>query len=81
MKDKAGRIVIWQWPNALLTAWLVLKLATMLLQDGRLDSGLRNLSSAVLFAWAYLEITQGVIYFRKGLGVVVMLIIMINYFR
>jgi hypothetical protein len=81
IKDKHGHIVLWQTPNVLLYSWIVLKVVTWLLSTSHLKSGLGQLSTAILFAWAYLEATKGVNYFRKLLGAVVLGMIVIGFFR
>jgi hypothetical protein len=70
-KDQNGRIVIWQWPNVPLFAWLALKTIAMLSNDPQRAASFSNLSTAFLFTWAFLELTQGVTVFRKLLGLVV----------
>lgn len=78
-RDQSGRIVLWQWPNIPLICWGLLKVAAMV-STGHLQSALSNSSTAFLFAWAYLELTQGVNYFRRALGAVVLLMILISFF-
>lgn len=77
-KDKKGHIVLWQWPNLPLYGWIVCKILSLLLR-GDLKAGLEQLGMAFLFTWAFLEITQGVNYFRKLLGLVVILALVIGY--
>ena len=78
-EDKHGRVVIFQMPNALLWGWLLSKLL-MILGTRNLASGFGRLGTALLFAWAYLELTKGVNYFRKSLGLVVLLVVMRSFF-
>lgn len=80
-KDKEGHIKIWQPPNMLLYGWLVFKILSMLIDMSRLKTGFSNLSTAFLFAWAFLELTQGVNYFRRILGLVVLVALVIGYFK
>lgn len=75
-KDKHGRWAVAQSPNALLMVWLGLLLVNLLLHNRAL--GL--VESAVLFTWAYLEITQGISRFRKTLGAVILVGIIVSYF-
>jgi len=81
ISDKNGRIVIGQSPNILLSGWILCKLIIFLLSSGHLRSSLEQLSTALLFAWAYYEAAKGVSYFRKVLGVIVLSIIIIGFFR
>ena len=80
-KDERGHAVIWQWPKIPLSGWIIFKVLALLFSQGRLKSGFEHLSTAFLFAWAFLEITDGVNYFRKSLGLIVMAIIVLGFFR
>lgn len=80
-KDKQGKWVIGQFPNGLLIAWLVIMLVTMLLPKTPFSHSLNLLGSAVLFTWAYLELTDGASYFRRTLGTVVLLATIIGFFH
>lgn len=80
-KDKERHVVIWQWPNMILWGWIVSKLLTMLNTSSQISDGLSALSTALLFTWAYLEITKGVSYFRRTLGAIIMLAIVIGFFN
>ena len=76
-RDKDGRLVIMQAPNAPIVIWVV----STLLQ--KVTSGtLQNLASLVafgsLFTWAWLELTKGDSYFRRFLGVIVLVGILVN---
>ncbi|HSW77821.1 MAG TPA: hypothetical protein VLG36_03420 [Candidatus Chromulinivoraceae bacterium] len=80
LKNRDGRIVLWQMPNLLLWIWIVLKLLTLGASSGRLHLALEQLSNAVLFTWAYLEIAEGVTVLRKILGSVVMTLLVFGFF-
>ncbi|QQS19876.1 hypothetical protein IPL85_00190 [Candidatus Saccharibacteria bacterium] len=80
-KDIKGNIVLWQWPNIPLYGWIAFKVLSMLVPAGHLRVGMEQLSSAFLFTWAYLEITNGVNYFRRLLGVIVMGGLIISFLR
>lgn len=79
-KDKDGRVIVWQNPNAALLSWFFLRLLTLALADGTVKNGLLQLSGAFLFVWAYLEVTKGSSHFRKALGAVVLASIIASYF-
>lgn len=81
IKDKDGNIVIWQTPNAPLLCWVGIKLILAFIPVGHLKTGLTELSSAVLLIWSYLELSSGESYFRKLLGLVVMVSTIIGFFR
>lgn len=80
-KDRHGRVVVFQWPNVPLYGWIVFKILAIIVAKGKLKDGLEQLSVALLFVWSYLEIKQGVNYFRRILGVVVLLAIVASYFK
>jgi hypothetical protein len=80
-KDARGRIVLFQMPNTLVYAWAFFKVISLLLSNGRLKNGSAELGTAFLFVWAYLEITKGVNYFRRLLGIIVLTAIIIGFFR
>ncbi|MCE5291211.1 MAG: hypothetical protein LLG14_18515 [Nocardiaceae bacterium] len=79
-RDQSGRIVLWQWPSIPLICWGLLKVAA-LVSGGHLQSAFSSASTAFLFVWAYLELAQGVNYFRRALGAIVLLAIGISFFR
>jgi hypothetical protein len=67
-KDKSGQVVIWQKPNLAIILWAVFAVTSRLF-----DSSLAVwLATAFLFTWAFMELTQGVNYFRRLLGLVVL---------
>jgi hypothetical protein len=75
-KDKNGKLKVTQMPNLLLSVWIVLLLANLVLHDRHAQL----LQGAVLFAWAYMELTQGESGFRKLLGFVVLVGVVANFF-
>jgi hypothetical protein len=79
-KDNEGEIVLWQWPNIPLYGWFVFKSLSLLINESTFKAGLENMSAAFLFTWAFLELTQGINYFRKSLGLIVMTVIIIGFF-
>jgi hypothetical protein len=78
--DKNGRVVLWQTPSFPLIAWLGLKVLSIPLADGTIKVGLSHVSTAFLFIWAYLELTQGVNHFRRLLGLIIGLGIIKSFF-
>ncbi len=79
-RAKNGRVVAWQMPNAPIGGWLVFKIAALVIQEGTLRQGFEQLSNALLFVWAYLEITKGESLFRRILGVIVLMTLVVGYF-
>jgi hypothetical protein len=71
-RDKDGQIVIGQLPNLPLIIWLVASLLQSVFKAGQVNSGLDILATGSLFVWAILELFQGVNYFRRTLGLIVL---------
>ena len=80
-KDKDGHVVILSWPNIPLIGWMVFKVLAIAVTSGRIHSGSEALSMALLYTWAYMEITSGVNYFRRLLGLVVVVVLVMSYFK
>jgi uncharacterized protein (DUF697 family) len=79
--DQNNKFVVWQTPNLPLVGWLLCLVISRLVPAGSVKAGFVDLSTAFLFTWAYLEITKGASYFRRALGVVIMVTILIGFFR
>ncbi len=75
-KDSKGKWVLWQKPNLLLIAWFVAMLLNRALPAGRADRLADLVAFGALFAWAWQEISRGDSYFRRVLGLVVLLAIL-----
>ncbi len=71
-RDPQGNIVIFQMPNLWLIAWAVLTVI-YLFMTGKPANVIGYIAEAALAIWALLEIFRGVNYFRRGLGVVVLI--------
>jgi hypothetical protein len=80
IRDKHNNVVLGQSPNFPIIAWFVFFVAAHIVQVGVLQKGFAELSGAFLFAWSYLEIVQGVNYFRRSIGVMVLFGILVSYF-
>ena len=80
-RNDEGRITIWQWPNIPLCGWLIFKIFPMIVDNSQLKASLNDISKAFLFTWAFLEITQGVNYFRRLLGLVVFMALVLGFFK
>jgi len=75
-KDKQGRIVIAQTPNLPLIVWFIVTIMNLIWSDNhpRVHYVLNLLSFGFIFTWAWLEIAYGVNYFRRTLGLLVIII-------
>ena len=75
-KDKDGRVVIFQTPNAPLIGWFIFSILNLLwtIRHPKEIYLFHMLSFGFIFTWAWLEITSGVNYFRRTLGLIVLII-------
>lgn len=84
-RDSKGRIVIWQTPNLFLIGWAVFTVLSLVFNNGSTASAACTwIAAASLLYWSYLEIFKGVNYFRRSLGVIVLVldvISIINLFK
>jgi hypothetical protein len=80
-KDSSGKIVIAQMPNLPIIIWAVLSLLKIVYKTGRINIGLDILASVSLSVWAVQELFQGVNYFRRGLGAIVLIGLIISKIR
>jgi hypothetical protein len=79
-RDKQGDIVIWQTPNVPIIAWAVLTVISII-TTGTLSNVVWYIAAAVLAVWALLEIFKGADYFRRVLGVLVILLMVAAFFK
>jgi hypothetical protein len=69
-KDRHGEVVIMETPNRWIVAWVILVSMSLLSSSKTLQEVFWWLSIVALVIWSYFEVTQGVNYFRRSLGVV-----------
>ena len=72
-RDSNGNIVIAQKPNLPLIVWIVTSILALIFTSGKINTVLDLLAYGSLFTWAWLELFQGVNYFRRTLGLVVLI--------
>ncbi|NEQ30011.1 MAG: hypothetical protein F6K04_03260 [Leptolyngbya sp. SIO4C5] len=72
-RDSSGDIVIAQPPNPPILTWLAATLLNLLPTSGNVQAGLEAIAFGALFTWAWMELFQGVNYFRRSLGLLVLL--------
>lgn len=72
-RDDDGNIVIAQKPNLSILVWLVATLLKFLPTNDWIDVGVDVVAFGALFTWAWMELFQGVNYFRRSLGLIVLL--------
>jgi hypothetical protein len=71
-RDSNGNIVIAQPPNLPIIVWGVTSLLKLIFTSGLINIGLNLLAFGSLFTWAWEELFQGVNYFRRVLGFIVL---------
>ena len=72
-RDQEGKIVLAQMPNLPLIIWIVASLLKIIFTTGKINIGLEALAFGALFTWAWEELFQGVNYFRRTLGLFVLI--------
>lgn len=75
-KSKEGKWTLFQWPNLLLSVWIIFIFVNLFVHNQQL----RQLQQAVLFTWAYTELVYGDSYFRKTLGAGVLVATVVGFF-
>ena len=71
-RDSEGKIVIAQMPNLPLVVGLAATLLQLLLPSGKIHTALDVVAFGALFTWAWQELFEGVNYFRRALGLIVL---------
>ena len=79
-EDKHGRVVVWQKPNLWLSIWFATMVINWFLPNGWLIKALGWASLGSLIIWATLEASRGVNYFRRLIGMLVLLSIVLTRF-
>ena len=72
-RDSSGQIVIAQMPNLPLLVWIGATLLKLIFTSGQIYSILDAIAFGALFTWAWEELFQGVNYFRRGLGLLILI--------
>jgi hypothetical protein len=72
-RDSEGKIVIAQKPNPPLIVGLAAILLQLLPTSGKLQIGLDLVAFGALFTWAWQELFEGVNYFRRAIGLIVLI--------
>lgn len=70
-RDSDGNIVIAQPPNFPLLLALTATILQFILPSGNLQTAASLIAFGTWYTWAWLEIFQGVNYFRRALGLIV----------
>ena len=79
IKDDNDRVVLAQTPNIPILGWFVFTILSKF-TNGSLATASSRIASAFIFVWAYLEVTEGANYLRRGLGLIVMIFLVSSFF-
>lgn len=77
-RDVNGEIVIAQPPNVSLSTWIGASLLQVLVPDGPIHTALEIIAVTAIIIWAIQELSDGANYFRRGLGLVVLLTVCLS---
>jgi len=77
-RDSDGNIVLAQMPNLPIIVWITASLLKLVFTTGEINTALDALAFGSLFTWAWLELFQGVNYFRRALGLGVLIGVMVS---
>ncbi len=79
-EDAHGRVVVWQSPNKWLAGWFIGMVINWFVPFGLVHRIVGTVSFVALVVWALLEVTQGVNYFRRTIGLLVILLLILTRF-
>jgi hypothetical protein len=79
--DKDGHVVMWQKPNAPLVIWIVFTLLAHVFHPGLPRSLSQLIAHLAIVIWALLELFWGASYFRRTLGIIVLLLTAFSILR
>ncbi len=74
-RDKDGHLAIASWPNPPLWVWIVSSALKRFIKTGSPHALLSTVAFGSLFAWAWMELFDGVNYFRRALGFIVLVML------
>jgi hypothetical protein len=72
-RDNEGNIVIAQPPNLPLLVGITATVLSLIVKSGNIHIGLEAVAFGSLFTWAWQELFEGVNYFRRALGLLVLI--------
>lgn len=77
-REGEGEIVLAQMPNLPIIVWIVASLLRLFFTTGKVSIGLEIIAFGSLFTWAWEELFQGVNYFRRALGLIVLVSLIVS---
>ncbi|MEB3282850.1 MAG: hypothetical protein VKK42_28415 [Lyngbya sp.] len=79
-RDSEGNIVIAQPPNLPIVVAFTTTLLTFVVPSGNLHTGLDAIAFGSWFTWAWMELFDGVNYFRRSLGLLALIAVIASRF-
>lgn len=79
-RDSVGKVVIAQAPNLPIMLWMSAVVIGYFVQSGSIKETVQVTGTTALAVWALLELFQGVNYFRRTLGLMVLVFISLRFF-
>ena len=77
-KNSQGKVVITQKPNVPIMVWFIAAVLGYFIVGGTLGRVLDYIATVALICWVLLEVFYGVNVFRRILGSIVLLLIILN---
>jgi hypothetical protein len=79
-RDSEGNIVIAQPPNLPLLVGITATVLSLMVRSGNIHTGIDAIAFGSLFTWAWQELFEGVNYFRRTLGLLVLIAVIASRF-
>jgi len=77
-KDATDSVVIVQMPNVWIILWVIFDAISLFVSSARVAEVTSWIASASLAVWALLEIFKGANYFRRALGIVILVFVIMT---
>ena len=79
-RDNEGNIVIAQPPNLPLLVGITASVLSLIVKSGNIHIGIEAVAFGSLFTWAWQELFEGVNYFRRALGLLMLIAVIASRF-
>ncbi len=80
IRDKDGKVLVWQNPNLALWLWVGLKLLSLVV-GGWWGQLISLIALGAIIGWSSLELLRGQSYFRRTLGLIVLIFSLTSLFK
>ncbi|MBD2016754.1 hypothetical protein H6F96_22655 [Microcoleus sp. FACHB-53] len=79
-RDNEGNIVIAQPPNLPLLVGITATVLNLIVRSGNIHIAIDAIAFGSLFTWAWQELFEGVNYFRRALGLLMLIVLIASRF-